>query len=418
MRHLYLTILSLLPIIAAAQVDTSDWNDVKITACLENEQVHKYMSEVAYADTYIKYTYTGYSKVGKYANEETDYRKDYPMPVVIPLPGKIENDMYLVYSDSLDMTRRDSVAIKKGSTEIHITNLIPSRTYYYNIEGVSKGTVHTTGLVRQLRFNTAFNIRDIGGWKTSNGNRLKYGLIYRGCELDDGFLNKMSSADLKLFKQVGIGAEIDMRTEAAHVSGGLQECSSWGDTTSYLGLLMSDRVNLLDTYESEYRQIFEFIHDNLVKGQPVYIHCSLGADRTGVLCALIELICGVSLSDVYKDFELTSMASCHGEKLLRYYSSINQRISHTLGIKDASKLQDAVIEYLTKRCGISETVLTEIKDIMLGEFHTSNGIFHQTISSEGMDNRVYTITGIKTNRHQKGIGIIRCDDGMIRKVIK
>lgn len=50
------------------------------------------------------------------------------------------------------------------------------------------------------------------------------------------------------------------------------------------------------------------------------IHCSLGKDRTGVICALILSLCGVSDEDVAKDYsfsekELAPLLPSHAEKL-------------------------------------------------------------------------------------------------------
>ena len=44
--------------------------------------------------------------------------------------------------------------------------------------------------------------------------------------------------------------------------------------------------------------------DNL----PVYVHCSLGRDRTGTICFLINALLGVGEQDLFRDYEISSMA--------------------------------------------------------------------------------------------------------------
>lgn len=55
-------------------------------------------------------------------------------------------------------------------------------------------------------------------------------------------------------------------------------------------------------YADSIKQIIRLLYN----GQAVYIHCMVGADRTGTLAFLLEALLGVSESDLSKDFELTS----------------------------------------------------------------------------------------------------------------
>ena len=41
---------------------------------------------------------------------------------------------------------------------------------------------------------------------------------------------------------------------------------------------------------------------------PVYVHCSLGRDRTGTICFLINALLGVGEQDLFRDYEISSMA--------------------------------------------------------------------------------------------------------------
>jgi protein tyrosine/serine phosphatase len=41
--------------------------------------------------------------------------------------------------------------------------------------------------------------------------------------------------------------------------------------------------------------------------EPILIHCSLGKDRTGVICALVLSICGVDDSTVAHEYALTTL---------------------------------------------------------------------------------------------------------------
>jgi protein tyrosine/serine phosphatase len=51
---------------------------------------------------------------------------------------------------------------------------------------------------------------------------------------------------------------------------------------------------------------------------PMLIHCDLGKDRTGVICALILSLCGVSDEDVAKEYHHTDVElASHQKELVR-----------------------------------------------------------------------------------------------------
>ena len=50
----------------------------------------------------------------------------------------------------------------------------------------------------------------------------------------------------------------------------------------------------------------------LKQGKHVYLHCSVGADRTGTVAYLVGALCGMSEDALCKEFELTSFS---GDKI-------------------------------------------------------------------------------------------------------
>lgn len=215
------------------------------------------------------------------------------------------------------VAKTEQVISVSGSTYT-ITNLIPNRVYAYTVRNsngtmLSYGTVKATGHIRMIDGGgNTFNIRDLGGW-TCDGGKTKYGLIYRGSELNGAV--SLNSSQVDFFKNVlGIRDEIDLRNP-----------TSTGVGSGALGLGV-DYVNiytnyspyaLQDLYRQERVDIIKRIAKNIKEKKVTYIHCSAGADRTAIICTFIEAICGVSQNDIDRDYELSAFA----------YDTNNDRLS-------------------------------------------------------------------------------------------
>lgn len=160
------------------------------------------------------------------------------------------------------------------------------------------------------------NVRDIGGYAATDNTRIKYGMIYRG-----GYLNRRYGMDDAytlteygrsiMLNELGIKSEIDLRTSGADDV----DTSSTDKVPQTQNQICEDNPYYKFTI-TQYDLIFndarskaniKNIFQTLAKEEnyPVYVHCNAGADRTGTICGLIELLLGVSEEDVTRDFELT-----------------------------------------------------------------------------------------------------------------
>lgn len=225
--------------------------------------------------------------------------------------------------------------VRLGDTTYY--NLIPNKLYdlKYIKEGEERQVkIQTLGQLRMIRAEGIDNVRDLGGWNTANGKHLRYGLLYRGTELN----TKLGSSDTKrsahritatdthlLRNELQIGAELDLRNTNEIPNPGH---SALGEDIQYANYAIS----YTDIKSADNRQLilacFRFILSNLREHRPVYIHCIWGADRTGVLCMLLEGLTGVKQSDLDKEYELTSFSGNTRYRNNTYYlRSLNHILS-------------------------------------------------------------------------------------------
>lgn len=151
-----------------------------------------------------------------------------------------------------------------------------------------------TGAAAGSEYPRGVNCRDLGGW-TCDGGTVRYGLLIRGSE--------PNPADRELMvNQIGIKTEVQLLPVREQATDYKMK-SPWGidwagnDTNeTFYGL---DKPYL-------WKKVLDAIMDSVLHSKPVYIHCGIGADRTGVVAMCLEAILGVSRSAVDMDFELTN----------------------------------------------------------------------------------------------------------------
>lgn len=319
--------------LSGAVNDTQTYNQV-------NAKVAEYLANV----TYDPSDYTT-SQVGAYSTASTSYRKDRPAGVTVPVPA---SSTVFVYDGK-------GSGSQPASSDLTVNNLTPGGTASYiaqnsSDEIISTGLLKPTGALRMIDGgSTTYNIRDLGGW-ACDGGTIKYGKIFRGCELNGENGVVLSDVQKKIFTGfLNILDEIDLRDDpdvdgddGIYGTGDDITVSALGDGVGYIRRAINPYAANNDIQKQRYTDAINRIIDDVVKDHACYVHCVAGADRTGTICALIEGLCGVSQSDIDKDYELTSFS---GDGRLRnnsYYSGFIGDITALPG----TTFRDKVVAYV------------------------------------------------------------------------
>ena len=250
------------------------------------------------------------------------------------------------------------------TNRIRIGNFEIGRTYSWTVEcGGEKATrrFSTEDIApRWVRVDNVPNLRDLGGWKTTDGRRVRQGMVYRSAgwngnaKFRDEKGNKLPEAQREkgavrltadgracALERLGIRTDLDLRSGS--------EC--WGMTGSPLG----ETVKWIRVSSSSYKGFFtdggfeSFKRDFAVfldeKNYPIVFHCIAGADRTGTLAYILNGLLGVSEQDLQRDWEMTAFnnPACrlnHGDRYFHLVEGFAKCPGRTL--KD--RLEAFVIE--------------------------------------------------------------------------
>lgn len=188
-------------------------------------------------------------------------------------------------------------------------------TYYNEVPNVltpfasggKAGTLKPLDALRWIRTSagaTAWNVRDLGGWPCDGGT-VKYGLLIRG--------GKLAAADRAvLVGELGIQHDLDLRGREGGGPGDEPDMTE-SPLGSDVWYTRAQKYAWYTLKPAETWQIYlRCVIDAVTHREPVYFHCTAGADRTGTLACVLEGLLGMSQSDIDKDYELTTFSSGSG----------------------------------------------------------------------------------------------------------
>jgi protein-tyrosine phosphatase len=165
------------------------------------------------------------------------------------------------------------------------------------------------------------NFRDLGGYTTADGRKVKPGLIFRS-----GELSNLTADDYRIIATLRLRTVYDLRTDGERAAaptvwaaGPVQTLASSKPGSPLAGLapkrgepltpavaravMMGFYRQMPTAYAPEFKAIFQQLLDDQA---PLLLHCTAGKDRSGLASALILTALGVPRAQVVADYELTN----------------------------------------------------------------------------------------------------------------
>jgi len=226
------------------------------------------------------------------------------------------------------------------------------------------------------------NFRDLGGYATGDGRRVRWGRLYRS-----GSMAGLTPVDCDYLDSLGIRWICDLRTTDERLSApsswqqpaaprywSRDHATSFGDLRTLLKAgLPPTAAQVRDVMLSAYRHLpfeqapaYRELFKRLATGElPMVFNCTAGKDRTGIVAALILDALGVPREVILEDYALTNeLLDAHrfanGKQSL--LGQLSPEVLHAIMGSDPDYLRCA-FAVIEERHGCVETYLREVLDI-------------------------------------------------------
>jgi protein-tyrosine phosphatase len=303
-------------------------------------------------------------------------------------------------ADGLDHERVMTVPAARGEAWLDVVPGGSGRVYVSvapavngNSAGAGAGPGATVGAERRIGLRGPVNFRDLGGYRSADGRKVRWGKVFRSDAL------VLHDDDLAAFAGLGIRTVYDLRSEGErdsvpsrfpdHAQPAVVVrplVSSDGETTVIDELAYTDGESFLEQlYQHTLVRAAVNIGDVLTglsepTNLPAVFHCAAGKDRTGMVAAVLLSVLDVRLDDILDDYELTSRY-----RTTEHVNASMQRLSETgkvapeiaAGILRSPRwaMQSAITKvteryggmngYLTGPAGVAGDVPQRLRDLLL-----------------------------------------------------
>jgi protein-tyrosine phosphatase len=243
---------------------------------------------------------------------------------------------------------------------------------------------------RDLGLTSDPNLRDIGGYRTTSGDWVRMGVVYRS-----EALSSLSATDLSVVDQLGITDIYDLRTpdeasgapdasipDASYhllnvfgTPGPTLDVGTTPATAQQSMIEMNDQFVTGSADRAALRQLMTGIADST--GAQLF-KCTAGKDRTGWATAVILSVLGVSESTVMHDYLLSNTYYFDSPAVQASIKSASPSEAATLssvlgvnaeylqaGLNQITTSYGSVYNYVVHGLGVSPTTVSKLRDRLL-----------------------------------------------------
>ncbi|MFW5748671.1 MAG: tyrosine-protein phosphatase [Chloroflexota bacterium] len=300
-------------------------------------------------------------------------------------------DQAAIYASASPDTLGDLVARTENTQQVIVAGLPVDKRHYFTVE--QNGT-RVNVAERRLPLEGALNFRDLGGYQTTDGRRVRWGQIYRSDALD-----RLTENDLHYLANLRIQVICDLRSEQEytqrrtvlkaqqHVNRPILDELVTGDIIRQrieasdmdelnIEMMMGSYRRLIDGFGKTFGDVLRSLTEPV--NRPALFHCTAGKDRTGLTAAMLLTILGVPRPVIRTDYDLTNIyvqpfletiktrvegAGLVFEPLRAIFGAPPELLDMAFTYLDAN--YDGVEAYLRQQGGLDDAVFDALRDQLL-----------------------------------------------------
>ena len=245
-----------------------------------------------------------------------------PLPVTVDWDfeapeGKEVTNYTFMFGQKEDLADAYELPTKPTDSVVSFTNAYLGKNYFKVIANLDDDTkvaspiksFEVTGQApRNLDVGNMPNCRDMGGRTTIAGGKIKQGLIYRtsGSKFDNNTPSDDAAKNV-LINQLGVKTEInvaDSTSNNVNLTGvKVENCYMAYGSVPYSNLARNSvRV----------RQVMDILAEE--NNYPVFYHCRIGTDRTGITGVMIGGLLGIPFNEVIQDYGFSNFSPIDNQR--------------------------------------------------------------------------------------------------------
>lgn len=255
---------------------------------------------------------------------------------------------------------------------------------------------------RMLELQGGVNMRELGGYQTIDGKKVKYHKLLRS-----GNLNELTDADLAYLEQYGLRIDVDLRSpsESEYYADRYPEAAAYVNLPVYpfsrnlfknLGIVNYMKMHLDENNYADqsyvqmlvdkhalgtFRKLFDLLLANEKPNQSLVFHCSAGKDRTGVAAFLILSALQVKPDQILQDYLLTNLyfqgnSAAQINQLVTHdeRNALADKLNANLAVsaenfailhKTCTTVADSMEDYFAKYLKLDQKQLVKLREIYL-----------------------------------------------------
>jgi len=237
-----------------------------------------------------------------------------PKPVKIEWDYEVPEDKELdYYTVSFDQTEElENPYVIKGTTatSLDLYNVYLGENYFKVTAEFKDGTSQDSFIYsfnvdetapRNLQIDGMTNCRDMGGRVLTSGGKIKQGLLFRTSGVVGNYPSQVTEKGIyTLENQLKVKTEINVSDGSQYNGTG----HSWEVIDCFMNYnqdkSQGGTIHHFARNCESIKKVFSLLADE--DNYPIFYHCRIGTDRTGLIAILINGLLGLSENEIYQDY--------------------------------------------------------------------------------------------------------------------